>query len=389
MLVMIFHDTYFETVLFVGFAATSLVCGCVAFARRWFPKLVRIPFGVIGGVALACVLAMCLFPSVARIERLYYKGHDQFYWGNRLQSEVPEERQEAATALAALLTSSKSTVRQLVIQDLGDCRPEEREIALNALLAFARDENENEFMRQRAEYAIGLMFFHHVVGNECSALDREPYQKMIVNDGWDAAVQHLMSEAPIHAQYLGSRKGKPPQTIYSLRVTLENRENEAVWLILPYWGDKPLPDNGIFLNEDLELQPFGGKGFNGEGGSAVEVVMYGGDGFKAYRLPAQGRLELDDYRVEANKNIGEIVVIEARELKVNGNTPLEKWLPYSTISGMNVKVGSDQLNIEWKNLDWDPAKLGSRGDYPKERVQEVKAEGLRSWIVRFRQVSEK
>ena len=117
--------------------------------------------------------------------------------------------------------------------------------------------------------------------------------------------------------------------------------------------------------------------------------MYGGDGFKTFRVPAKGQLELEDYTIDASRDIEEIVAIEARELKVNGKTPLEKWLPYGTTSGKKVKVGSQALNINWKNLDWDAKRLGSRDDYPKEKVEEVKAGGFRRWTVKFQQKGEK
>ena len=148
------------------------------------------------------------------------------------------------------------------------------------------------------------------------------------------------ADPPARADYLGSRDAKPPLRIHSIRLTLVNRQDRPVWFILPYWGDKPLAANGVFPNKDRKEQPFGGERFAGEGGSAVEILMYGGAGFKAFRLPAKGQLELGGYHIDAEKDIREIVVMEARELKVNGKTPLEKWLPYATTSGEKVKLGN-------------------------------------------------
>lgn len=148
----------------------------------------------------AAALLFMLLPGVARVERLYYEGRSQFYWGDRLHSAVPEERREAATTLAALLKSSGSDARALVIQALGTCGPAEREIALNALLSFAKDENETEHMRGRAEYAVGIMFFRHVVGDSGTEGDREPYQKIILTHGWDAAARHFAAKKPAEVQ---------------------------------------------------------------------------------------------------------------------------------------------------------------------------------------------
>ena len=196
------------------------------------------------------------------------------------------------------------------------------------------------------------------------------------------------ADPPVRAEFLERQEGKPPLRFYSVRLTLVNEKDKPEWLILPYWGDEPLPEKGVFPNKDGNEQPFGGRGFTGKGGSAVEVVMYGGKGFKAFRLPAKGTLELDGYNIDAWKDIDEIVVIEARELKVNGKTPLEKWLPYAVTSGEKVKVGRQQ-NIDWKNLDCDEKTYKSRDDYPKEKVEEVKAEGIRSWTIKFQKKAEK
>jgi hypothetical protein len=197
------------------------------------------------------------------------------------------------------------------------------------------------------------------------------------------------ADPPVRADYLGNGDGKPPLKFHYLRLTLVNEKDKPVWLVLPYWGDTPLPEKGVFPNKNWKGQPFGGEQFDGKGGSVVEVCMYGGDGFKAFRLPPKGHLELDGYTIDATKDIDELVVLEARELKVNGKTPLEKWLPYATTSSEKVKVGSRELNIDKKNLDWDAEKHDSRDDYPKEKVEEVKAEGVRCWTVKFQGKAEK
>jgi hypothetical protein len=150
-----------------------------------------------------------------------------------------------------------------------------------------------------------------------------------------------------------------------------------------------LPKTGVFPNKNWDGQPFGGKRCDDEGGSAVEIRMYGGNGFKAFHVPVKGQLELDGYQIETLKDVKEVTVFEARQLKVNGKTPLDKWLPYKSTSSKKVKVASIALNTEWKNLDWDAENLRERDDYPKEKVEVVKAEGLRRWIIRLQQKEHK
>lgn len=185
------------TLLLLGLFFLFLVF--VSLLKKHWPTLVRISLAGVGLASLTILLRFGLFPVVERVERLYYRGHDQFYWGNRLGSNNPEERQEAAKALAALLKSTRSNVRLLVIQDLGECWPEEREIALKALVSFAKDEQESDFLRWKAEYAIGIMFFSHVLGDLGTEVEREPYQKKILSLGWDAV-----------AREFAFKKGKKP-----------------------------------------------------------------------------------------------------------------------------------------------------------------------------------
>jgi len=196
------------------------------------------------------------------------------------------------------------------------------------------------------------------------------------------------ADPPVRADFLERREGKPPSKFHFVRLTLVNSQNKAVWFVLPYWGDRPLSQTGLFTNDKVG-QPFGGFAFAGEGGSAVRVQMYGGEGFKAFRLPAKGRLELDDYSIDASKYIDEIEVMETRELKVNGKTPLEKWLPYATTCDEKVMVRPLGILATWTDLDWDATKRGKRDDYPKEKVENVKAEGFRFWTVKFQQKPEK
>lgn len=190
-------------------------------------------------------------------------------------------------------------------------------------------------------------------------------------------------EPSIQVVFLRERDGKPPLKHVTLRLTLVNRQDVPVWFVLPYWGDKRLSKQGVFLNEDPTLMPFGGGRYEGQGGPATRLDMIVREGFKAFRLPAKGRLVLDGYDVACWKKVSEMVVVEARELKVNGKTPLEKWLPYETTSGKDVRVSAATLGAGGRNLDWDAKRFRKRDDYRKEVVASVKAEGVRSWTVRW------
>jgi hypothetical protein len=168
---------------------------------------------------------------------------------------------------------------------------------------------------------------------------------------------------------------------YTVRLTLKNQQEKPVWFVLPYWGDEKLPENGVFLNKEWDRLPFGGHGYDGEGGSATHIFMYGGCGFKAFQLPPGGSLGLSRYRFDGAKDFNQLVIMQVLDLKVNGTTSLDKWLPYATICSKQVKVSEDTMRIYWKNLDWDGKTNRERDDYPMEEVREVRADGIRYWTI--------
>jgi hypothetical protein len=191
------------------------------------------------------------------------------------------------------------------------------------------------------------------------------------------------ADSPVHVEFKTARDGKPPMRFYSVKLTLTNSRDKPVWFLLPYWADEPLVESGMFKNKAAPADTFGGKRMAGDGGAVVEIRKYGDDGFKAFRLPANARVELDGYDLEAWKDVHEMTICQADALKVNGTTPLEKWLPYGVLSADVVKVSGSAITADWKNLDWDAKKLKSRTDYPQENVEEIKAEGIRRWTVKW------
>ena len=144
---------------------------------------------------------------------------------------------------------------------------------------------------------------------------------------------------PIRITLLEQRERTPTWKYQYLRVTLMNRRSHPVWFLLPSFTHEPLASNGIFLlDKDWKYRPFGGSEYGGEGGSAVKVSMYGGSGFEAFRLPSHGEVTLEGYCMQGSVFLKETVIFKVSQLKVNGRTQLESWLPYGTISGKMVKV---------------------------------------------------
>ena len=53
------------------------------------------------------ILSAALFPPVARVNRAYYEGKDQFEWLAQLKEQDPEKQQEAIDAMCVILQEGK------------------------------------------------------------------------------------------------------------------------------------------------------------------------------------------------------------------------------------------------------------------------------------------
>ncbi|VTR96105.1 sigma-70 family rna polymerase sigma factor : RNA polymerase sigma factor, sigma-70 family OS=Singulisphaera acidiphila (strain ATCC BAA-1392 / DSM 18658 / VKM B-2454 / MOB10) GN=Sinac_6419 PE=4 SV=1: Sigma70_r2: Sigma70_r4_2 [Gemmata massiliana] len=190
----------------------------------------------------------------------------------------------------------------------------------------------------------------------------------------------LKREPPAKATFLEQREGKPPMRTVFVSLELTNTRSEPVWLLIRYSGDKPLPESGKFLATENIPQAFVGDRYaiakGSETSEVVRVSFIGG--FQAFYLAPESTVRFDRYPIECWKDVDQIEVWEVPALRVNGNTVLEEWLPYRTKSDINVRVPADAPAT---NLDWDARTAKSRTDYPKERVEFVRAEPVRKWLL--------
>ncbi|MFL5341885.1 MAG: WD40 repeat domain-containing protein, partial [Gemmataceae bacterium] len=179
----------------------------------------------------------------------------------------------------------------------------------------------------------------------------------------------------IKATFIRKQDGKPPMRAFHVKLEMTNPGDKPIWLLLGYYRDLLPSRTGKFTSEAADGQPqcFTGKYFDGEKkggqGKAIEISYIGGDGFRAFHLPPRSAMTFDDFAIESWSDIKWIDVLEASELRVNGKTPLQEWLPYPTMSDQQVRIPA---NTDWGNLDWDAKTLKSRTDYPNEKVEFVK-----------------
>jgi len=202
---------------------------------------------------------------------------------------------------------------------------------------------------------------------------------------------HLVQAAdpPVQAVLIRTAILKGHVKAHQVRLTLVNQHERPVWFIVPYFGDDPIPANGVFRYRNWKPEPgwgdqrFGGMPIKATQGWAVEVTIQNEDFVRAFHVPAKRRIILEDYEIYASggKDLRKIEVLEARNLKVNGKTPLEKWLPYDTMYGDKEPV--DPVGAS-DNLDWDKNRSRPRDDYPKEKVEKVVADGIHHWKATLR-----
>lgn len=192
------------------------------------------------------------------------------------------------------------------------------------------------------------------------------------------------TDAPIRIGPVTKRLGKPPLVLYSCDVEFINHRNEAVWLVMRYWGEQPLDNSDVLSNVGPWKQPFDATRYlsNPRNKGQTVIVNYLSDnGFKAIRLPKGGSVKFDEYGFEAWKPVTDFEIWEVRALFVNGRTRLERWLPFATMSDLDVHVVKEDSYDNMISLNWDERINDDRRDFPKQRVRFVRMQVLKKWIL--------
>jgi hypothetical protein len=198
--------------------------------------------------------------------------------------------------------------------------------------------------------------------------------------------------APISATFISKWNAKPPMKWLNARLVLTNSSKSTLWFVLPDELDKPPKlNNPILVPAGFPRKCMSPRGFNtgayyrplaGSKGKTIELMVFsvtGDQGFRLFRLPPGGRVEFENYRFEMwSEYVRSFKVWTAEEITVNGKEPLEKWLPYETLSDAQTFVPAE---AQFDNLDWDSKKRGERDDYPKEPISKLDLKITGSWEV--------
>ena len=191
----------------------------------------------------------------------------------------------------------------------------------------------------------------------------------------------LKREPPAKVVFLDKHGGKPPMQLYYVSLELTNPRDQPIWLLTRDSGEEPLKENGKFVDRDNgKPQMFGGARYDGKkGGGKGEAVQVSYLGcFRAFYLAPKTTVRFDRYEITCWEDIQHFEVWEVSSLLVNGRTALDKWLPYPTRNEGDVVIPA---KTDWDNLDFDRKTSQSRKDYPNERIEFVKAEVIKKWLL--------
>lgn len=206
-----------------------------------------------------------------------------------------------------------------------------------------------------------------------------------LSNNTELAANYDNAVPPLLIRKVTKHGSKPPLQLYYFDFEFKSRQDDYKWLLINYHFDEILPDSGTFISYKESKSPLGAEEFfdKQKQNKVVLISFFGENSFQALRLPPKGTIKFDSFRLGSDSDMSEIEVWEVRSLLVNGETPLEEWLPYGTLSEATIyPIKYD----EGRSLDivLNQNTNSTRTDYPTEKVKFVTAKGLRKWKIPFK-----
>ncbi|MCH2044425.1 MAG: hypothetical protein MK212_09950 [Saprospiraceae bacterium] len=152
--------------------------------------------------------------------------------------------------------------------------------------------------------------------------------------------------SPVHDNLNQPEQALPPVREYKVRLHIKNRQSFPMWYIIPTYGETTLPKEGHFETAAHQLnEAFSGKiyeGYVGEDsvGKVVELTFNGSyqSAFKAFYLPPGASVTFRNYVISSWEELNSFELWGAKHLLVNGEQPLQQWIPYQLLSDGNLIV---------------------------------------------------
>lgn len=197
------------------------------------------------------------------------------------------------------------------------------------------------------------------------------------------------ADPPAELRHLGFSTDEHNWTEHSFWMKLSNHNDKPEWIVLPWSGNHTLPEKTIFRNEgvvfDWPDEPLQMTIFDGKGG-VVALGVSCGISFRAFYLPAKTVLEISDFHIGSKTGFSKVVVVEAKELLVNGKVPLEKWVPFE------VGVFKEEMlpsGVGKKAKLESEKAAASRKEHPGKKAEYIEAKGIHRWTIKFQNKGEK
>ena len=210
----------------------------------------------------------------------------------------------------------------------------------------------------------------------------------------DGGVAADVLPVPVSATFISKHGGKPPMKFIRAALVLTNNSKAPLWFVLPYRCDEPPKlNNPLRIPKGFQPTWICADGFNtgtyykaaeGSKGKTIQLKVLSvaeDKAFCLFRLPPGGRVEFESYSFEMwSEYVRSFKSWTAEEITVNGKEPLQKWLPYETLSDAQTLVPA---NAQSDNLNWDAKLLGDRADFRKEPISKLDLKITGTWEIPF------
>jgi hypothetical protein len=200
--------------------------------------------------------------------------------------------------------------------------------------------------------------------------------------GWLVSWAHPVSaqeteraKPPVSATFLSKDADNWKFKSIIATLVLTNGTKRPVWFVIPLvHNDPPMLQGAVRIKESLmggkflvancyNLDPYQIE-LKDVKGKAIRLTVHASndESFHLFRLPPGGRVEFESFDFQAPRGyFPSFRVRVADEIMVNGGTPLERWLPYETLSDQDVLVRHRDM-AEAVNLNFDLKTLETRTD---------------------------
>ena len=165
-------------------------------------------------------------------------------------------------------------------------------------------------------------------------------------------------------------------------ITITNNHDFPVWFVMASYANDLLPYDGRLISSEWPKNIFEAMAFDEGRGRVVIVTYYGTNDFNAILLPAGGQMVYDGFMFSSGSEPPRFVdVWEVKRLLVNGKTPVQDWMPFSLESSKDAYISDRVYSGRQTSLNFIHDSTPGAKPYPSEKVEYVKAEALRKYVV--------